>query len=1234
MANNRGSIEAYLKLNIKEFEKELKKAASDFQKTMGKGLSTKMSSSIPGIAAQNAKEFAKQLNQAAVYGNKLNYGLQNLGVTQGQFNRILADTRSSYSALGNTIPTVTKQISAATSSIMPGDAFAKQFNLGTRSLLTMSDQAMATTREFSQLSYGARVAGKAAVSAFPIEHIERSSVAQAAFNRQIIEAGSSFAGTGRSFLAAQTAMTGKWGIVNNAATKVRNTVGSIGTKISNATQALDNFGTGLLGIVGIMGSQQIYDFTVGVANTFQGYEQFWAKAYGEQTAQLYSQTVEMMQQKYYAQPLTSARTLQLLANTMPTTTSSSEIASLTPVVQAYINFFKKMKPEFASLAEIEGPQDIAAVFSGNTGEIRASPLAQPLKEIAALPDEQKMDALMKLFNDRGIMEFAAGLTEYDKELNKFNATLNEIGITVGTTLLPLFTGAMDVINDFVNSNKGLIQISIIGAGVISVLAAIGGVGGLALQGLQSGGYIVKGLARELGTLAAKAINAAGVNVVLKDATEDITASNVKWGSTMSNVGSKLKSIGSAMVSFLISPMGLAVIGITALVAAIIILGNKYGWFKTGIENANDALSKGKQVMDEAKTAQQEAQKEVDKWQTAVNNATPGTEEYATATKNLKDAKSDLADATETATTAENNYKDASETHKEIMEKYADSLERAKKAVIAYRVSTEELTPEEGKKLSADAEWASQLTDADKATITTTRNLDNLTESYNKAAEGSYNLSEGQRNLTGWLADFELDWTDSTGWLEQLQTGVGWTLGFPDQFFSALKTDLGNAFKNSGDIFTSDAQNSTKGIKDFFGGMFGTASGAGGAGKPSFQEDLKNLFDFSRFGIKWPKININTFLNPLKIVPNRVKGFFVRSFNGAKSTVSRGVNSVTSHFKSLPGRVTAALGGLWAAITTPFVGPLNYIKNFVTAAISLISSTFWRLVGDARSAWSSIENAVKNPVNTIINLVNRLRSALGLGNVAGGDITVNETSMTPQSSASLTLPIKSESLRNKVMAAIYKGQFAGAPNNLGGLFAGGDSTTNWTNVGRWKDTIIGGARSLAQNFLSQFGLDGVDITDPNKSMTDMFLATVNKIFSAFHYEFYYNSKYGVLGTFLNRGGNCWDMSSLLLTIARAFGLDGYMVQTTWNKIGHVRAWIQGLGNMDPTAFVQRGGWRSYPSAGPMPDVGLGEGEVHVHVHFHDKVYGLPDFENVVDESVKTSLETREKRRKRKKFGRRI
>ena len=149
-----------------------------------------------------------------------------------------------------------------------------------------------------------------------------------------------------------------------------------------------------------------------------------------------------------------------------------------------------MKPEQAAMANIEAPQDIAAVFSGNTGEIKSSPLASQLKTIAGLPQDQKMAALQDLFSKNGVMNYLDGITAYDKNMNKLNSTLDNLSITTGEELIPAATTILTDVNNFLqglgSNGKYLVYLT----GAVAGLAALGGVGSLAVMGLNG---VYKGL---------------------------------------------------------------------------------------------------------------------------------------------------------------------------------------------------------------------------------------------------------------------------------------------------------------------------------------------------------------------------------------------------------------------------------------------------------------------------------------------------------------------------------------------------------------------------------------------------------------------------------------------------------------------------------------------------------------------------------------------------------------------
>lgn len=70
-----------------------------------------------------------------------------------------------------------------------------------------------------------------------------------------------------------------------------------------------------------------------------------------------------------------------------------------------------------------------------------------------------------------------------------------------------------------------------------------------------------------------------------------------------------------------------------------------------------------------------------------------------------------------------------------------------------------------------------------------------------------------------------------------------------------------------------------------------------------------------------------------------------------------------------------------------------------------------------------------------------------------------------------------------------------------------------------------------------------------------------------YEFYWNGKYGDPLSIWNAGHfNCWDGAILVMALARALGFpNSHMVHGTWGGLGHVWAYVEGLGNIDATAI---------------------------------------------------------------------
>ena len=111
-----------------------------------------------------------------------------------------------------------------------------------------------------------------------------------------------------------------------------------------------------------------------------------------------------------------------------------------------------------------------------------------------------------------------------------------------------------------------------------------------------------------------------------------------------------------------------------------------------------------------------------------------------------------------------------------------------------------------------------------------------------------------------------------------------------------------------------------------------------------------------------------------------------------------------------------------------------------------------------------------------------------------------------------------------------------------------------------------------------------------------------------YEFYWNGKYGDPLSIWNAGHfNCWDGAILVMALARALGFpNSHMVHGTWGGLGHVWAYVEGLGNIDATA-IQNGYGLTAPSrtgvAGSKPRFkhnkaptsdDSGSGDIHINI----------------------------------------
>jgi len=313
-------------------------------------------------------------------------------------------------------------------------------------------------------------------------------------------------------------------------------------------------------------------------------------------------------------------------------------------------------------------------------------------------------ALQKVYQDRGIEGYANKVTSLQDQWEMLKEKIQLAAMALGEVMIPALTaltsGFLGLISALGNEFTGL------GIGIASSLIVLGFFWDTLSTIGSSIKYVTVKLAAYILSVEAGTVSQMGFAAAARAVT----------------------------VSLLTNPWTWAILGVTALAAAVYMAGEHYGWFKSNVERANSALSRGKTAVDNAKKAQSEAQKEVDKWSAALAKATPGTAEYANAAEKLKIAKGKLAKATAEATRTENDYNNASERHAAIMNANAEASDRYVKALLRYKVATGQIKQAEAEQILKDTEWQSVLSEED---ITTSKG----TYSFNVLAGPTQALGE-------------------------------------------------------------------------------------------------------------------------------------------------------------------------------------------------------------------------------------------------------------------------------------------------------------------------------------------------------------------------------------------------------------------------------------------------------------------------------------------------------------
>lgn len=188
------------------------------------------------------------------------------------------------------------------------------------------------------------------------------------------------------------------------------------------------------------------------------------------------------------------------------------------------------------------------------------------------------------------------------------------------------------------------------------------------------------------------------------------------------------------------------------------------------------------------------------------------------------------------------------------------------------------------------------------------------------------------------------------------------------------------------------------------------------------------------------------------------------------------------------------------------------------------------------------------------------------------------------------------------------------------FAGGwDHTTPNLSmikgrVGRYPVTLPDITGLLAQDF--------TNTANPLYGKLQLFEAVAEKLIAPTGYDFYYNSRYGVMQA-LDRGRfNCYDGALILMSLANQLGLGASMAHGWWGNVGHVAAVVGGK-IFDTTQRQKRGVWRgshgvSFGPAPPHFKPDGGTGDIRVEEDFNLNL--TLDFRNVPDSVDEAYLRT--------------
>jgi len=1179
MVANAGTIEAQLILNASQFQKQMQAAMASAQ-NMGNAFSTNLSKASKTLSGATSE------------------------VTR--FHQRLGEAKSFASSLGDTVTKQAKQIQAAFSKILPGDALAKQFSLGSRAILTMADEARKVNAQFSQLSNAATNAGKSAKNAFPIEYIEKTSNAMRNLNQQVTTAAGSYAATGRSFLASTNEVNSgasktssifqQVGSAGSAAfSKVGSGIMAAGNSLATLTNSVVSFNVWMGALVGAA----FFQFTVGAAMaveeakslfTFVGMSAGEVERLDQSTAK-YAESASKVSQP----EMLSGWRLIRLSHKM----SADEMTKYNSTLGDTIGLFKAN----GRTAEDAGRAIEDAMAGGSDGIKR-------LKEIGISDMQELYDrgfdpskpetffaALQKLYEDKGIAGYGSKVTSLSDRFENLKEKIQLAGIAAGEVLMP---GMEAMVNGLTAIFEGL------GPQVSGAIIAFTGLS--IILGFFWPTLVTIGSGASLA--AGKVLELAGGTLKYKTAADGAKTSSIAWGDTLGGLDKKM--VG-------------AVAGVAVMVAALAGLTYYISQTMSATVGWNNAEKEKKTTVDSLNAQNKTLQSNIEDLTSARQLEANAGRSTVDIDNRIAANRQRIAENTQAAADAEVAW-----TNAQTMRTNLESLGQGKISSAKTRAKAAELgiTPEDYVKLTGTtAEYNDELEKTAKLNMNIYSVYDQQAGTIDKVNKGESNYSKllrdnktlfdiykgaydsfAQSNENFWLA---LDKGDIIGtiWygiesgyaqaavavIEYATSSVSTLYDIADKIkaplqevYNAIVTPIQNAIntvKRVWDSFWSGLADT--GVITELQAAFGevesavdTLNGAFLEVKEAFADvwnELSGAFNEigSAFAGVWNELSepiselVNTFKDliwPAKEVGGAVKevGNTAKENKEPLVTLKDIIKWVADGIRATIPYIRMFADGIrWAADR---VMELAEFLRWVADGVSWMSAQFSSGVAWIQGAWSGAVNFIQVMWDYIVNFV------ITRWNAAVGAVTGNPVVARMWDYASWVI----DSIINawRAAKAIIEslpiiGQLvqSGGPPSAGGGDSGGG----------------GGAFS-----------------GPLSRGTKSFL----NMASGFTYLPYGGIGQSISQTLSNFAGNCVDGSLAQIALANAWGIPAELIQTTWMGNPHVYARIAGQ-DKDIANHALTGSWRA-PPRGPG---GSGSGNIIIQ----GDVYGYNDFVKKVEQA---------------------